>query len=252
MSEITLFDGLVIVWIVVAVATFVALFFVVAPYGRHRRSGWGPTVGNRLGWIVMEAPAVMVFAVFFALGKRTGLAQMVLSAMWGGHYIHRAFIYPLELRGRNERMPLAVVGMALAFNLVNAGINGCYLFFLSGGYPTGWLLDARFLIGAALFIAGFAINRQSDIALLNLRAPGHSGYAIPYGGLYRWVSCPNYLGEIIEWVGWAIATWSLPGLAFAAWTIANLAPRARAHHRWYRERFPDYPSDRRALLPGLW
>lgn len=149
-------------------------------------------------------------------------------------------------------MPLAVVGMALAFNLVNAGINGCYLFFLSGGYPTGWLLDARFLIGAALFIAGFAINRQSDIALLNLRAPGHSGYAIPYGGLYRWVSCPNYLGEIIEWVGWAIATWSLPGLAFAAWTIANLAPRARAHHRWYRERFPDYPSDRRALLPGLW
>ena len=41
------------------------------------------------------------------------------------------------------------------------------------------------------------------------------------------------------------------GLAFAAWTMANLVPRARAHHRWYRERFPDYPARRKALVPGL-
>jgi protein-S-isoprenylcysteine O-methyltransferase Ste14 len=252
MTGVALFDGLVIGWLVVAVATFVALFFVVAPYGRHRRSGWGPTVGNRLGWIIMEAPAVLVFTVFFALSERTGLTLLILSMMWGAHYIHRAFIYPLELRGRNERMPLVVVTMALAFNLVNAGINGYYLFFLSGGYPSRWLLDARFVTGAALFILGFVINRQADLTLLKLRAPGHSGYKIPYGGLYRWVSCPNYLGEIVEWVGWALATWSLPGLAFAVWTMANLAPRARTHHIWYHERFPDYPSERRALLPGLW
>jgi protein-S-isoprenylcysteine O-methyltransferase Ste14 len=200
----------------------------------------------------MEAPAVLVFTVFFALSEHTGLTLLVFSTMWGVHYIHRAFIYPLELRGRNERMPVAVVAMALVYNLVNAGINGYYLFFLSGGYPTDWLLGTRFLVGAALFIAGFVINRQSDLTLLKLRAPGRSGYRIPYGGLYRWVSCPNYFGEIVEWVGWAIATWSLPGLAFAVWTMANLVPRARAHHIWYHERFSDYPSERRALLPGLW
>jgi 3-oxo-5-alpha-steroid 4-dehydrogenase 1 len=252
MTGIVLFDGLVIGWLIVAMAAFVALFFVVAPYGRHRRSGWGPTVGNRLGWIMMEAPAVLVFTVFFALSKHTGLTLLILSMMWGIHYIHRAFIFPLELRGRDEHMPLAVVILALAFNLVNASINGYYLFFLSGGYSTRWLLDARFLVGTALFIAGFAINRQADLTLLRLRAPGHSGYRIPYGGLYRWISCPNYLGEIVEWVGWAVATWSLPGLAFAVWTMANLVPRARAHHIWYHEHFPDYPSERRALLPGLW
>ena len=70
--------------------------------------------------------------------------------------------------------------------------------------------------------------------------------------MYRWISCPNYFGEIIEWIGWAIATWSLAGLAFALWTAANLVPRAYSHHQWYRESFTDYPPERKALVPRLW
>jgi protein-S-isoprenylcysteine O-methyltransferase Ste14 len=89
----------------------------------------------------------------------------------------------------------------------------------------------------------------SDRALRALRAPGESGYAIPRGGAFEWVSCPNYLGELLEWFGWAIATWSIAGLAFALYTAANLGPRALAHHAWYRERFPGYPPRRRALIP---
>jgi protein-S-isoprenylcysteine O-methyltransferase Ste14 len=103
-----------------------------------------------------------------------------------------------------------------------------------------------------LFAVGYWINRQADRTLHNLRWPGESGYRIPRGGLYRWISCPNYLGEIVEWLGWAVATWSLPGLAFAVWAIANLAPRAWAHHRWYCNYFADYPSERKALVPGIW
>jgi protein-S-isoprenylcysteine O-methyltransferase Ste14 len=71
------------------------------------------------------------------------------------------------------------------------------------------------------------------------------------GFLFEHVSCPNYLGEIVEWTGWALAAWSLAGLSFAFWTIANLAPRALAHHRWYRERFPEYPPFRRAIVPWV-
>ncbi len=103
-----------------------------------------------------------------------------------------------------------------------------------------------------IFVAGFVINRGADAALRRLRQPGDGGYRVPRGGLYRWISCPNYLGEILVWCGWALATWSLPGLAFALFTAANLAPRARAHHRWYREHFPDYPAERKALVPRLW
>ncbi len=107
------------------------------------------------------------------------------------------------------------------------------------------------IIGASVFVIGWAINQHSDAVLRRLRGPGESGYKIPRGGLYRWVSCPNYLGEMLEWVGWAIAAWSLAGLAFAVFTIANLLPRALANHRWYQDKFADYPPERRAVVPFL-
>jgi 3-oxo-5-alpha-steroid 4-dehydrogenase 1 len=253
MSVDTFFDVLVIGWLTVAAVTAAALFFVAAPYGRHARSGWGPTIENRLGWIVMEAPAALVFAAWFAFGEQADTTTaLVFFGLWEMHYVHRAFIYPLGLRGRDRRMPVAVVGMAFLFNAVNGYLNGCYLFDFSGGYPSEWLGDPRFVAGLGLFLTGFMVNRQADHTLRHLREPGEGGYSIPYGGLYRWVSCPNYLGEIVEWTGWAVATWSLAGLAFAAWTAANLAPRAWTHHAWYRAHFADYPPERRALLPGLW
>jgi hypothetical protein len=33
--------------------------------------------------------------------------------------------------------------------------------------------------------------------------------------------------------------------------LANLLPRALAHHRWYKQRFPEYPSERKAIFPFL-
>ena len=81
---------------------------------------------------------------------------------------------------------------------------------------------------------------------------GTESVLLAAGQAYRWVSSPNYLGEIIQWAGWALATWSAAGLAFFALTIANLAPRARSNQRWYRSEFPDDPADRRALIPYLW
>jgi protein-S-isoprenylcysteine O-methyltransferase Ste14 len=101
-----------------------------------------------------------------------------------------------------------------------------------------------------IFFAGMALNKVSDHQL-RLLGRGKDGYQVPHGLAYRWVSCPNYLGEIIQWVGWAIAVWSLAGWVFAIWTMANLVPRALAHHRWYRETFEDYPADRRALIPYI-
>jgi protein-S-isoprenylcysteine O-methyltransferase Ste14 len=95
------------------------------------------------------------------------------------------------------------------------------------------------------------IHIQSDELLRNLRNTSGSGYKIPRGTLFKYVSCPNYLGEIIEWFGWALLTWSWAGLAFALFTVANLAPRALANHRWYQKQFPSYPPDRKALAPFL-
>jgi protein-S-isoprenylcysteine O-methyltransferase Ste14 len=232
---------------VLAVLTFVGLQFVTAPYGRHGRGGWGPTVPARLGWLVMEAPAPIVFAVVYLAGpNRAAAVPLVLLALWELHYVQRAFVYPFLMRS-GARMPLSVMAMAIAFNLLNATINAHWVSAL-GTYPASWLTDPRFVVGALVFLAGLAVNLSADRTLRALRAGG-AGYQIPHGGLYRWVSCPNYLGEIVEWCGWALATWSPAGLAFAVYTAANLAPRAISNHHWYLSRFPDYPPGRRALIP---
>jgi hypothetical protein len=69
--------------------------------------------------------------------------------------------------------------------------------------------------------------------------------------MFEYVSCANYFGEFVEWCGFALATWSPAAVIFAVWTAANLAPRARQHHRWYQGKFKDYPCDRAAFVPLL-
>jgi len=231
-----------------AAITFVALMFVVAPYGRHLRRDWGPTIPARIGWFVMESPAVLFVGAVYAAGpNRAEPGCLALLALWMLHYVHRAFIFPLRMRG-GRTMPVLIAVLAIAFNLLNCWNNAHWLS-TEGSYPTAWLTDPRFLVGATLFLAGFATNLAADNALLRLRAGNETGYQIPRGGLFELVSCPNYLGEIVEWFGWAIATWSPAGLAFAVYVVANLAPRALAHHAWYRKQFEDYPKDRKALIP---
>jgi hypothetical protein len=148
-------------------------------------------------------------------------------------------------------MPVAIVGSAAAFNVVNAGLNGLYLGWLGDVYPVTWLTDPRFIVGVLVFLAGATINLWSDNRLIGLRSGGRQGYSIPHGGFFERVSCPNHLGEIIQWSGFALMCWNLPALSFAVWTAANLIPRALSHHAWYRRTFPDYPTDRRAVIPVL-
>jgi hypothetical protein len=249
MIETDLYWSLLWVMLGLGAATFVALTVIVAPYGRHQRRGWGPTIPSRVGWIVMESPAVLAFVGIFALGEhRAELVPLLLLGLWQIHYVHRTFVFPFRMRSEGKRIPILIVLLALAFNCLNAYLNARWLSEL-GSYATSWLTDPRFLVGVFVFAAGFAINVRADSALIALRGPGNEGYGIPRGRLHDLVSCPNYLGEILEWIGWAVAAWSPAGLAFAFFTAANLVPRALSNHRWYKATFPDYPARRKALIP---
>ena len=69
--------------------------------------------------------------------------------------------------------------------------------------------------------------------------------------IYKYLSAPNYFGEIIEWIGWAILTWSVSGIVFLIWVIANFSQERLSHHKWYKEKFSDYPKNRKAIIPGI-
>ncbi|MBI3677440.1 MAG: DUF1295 domain-containing protein [Proteobacteria bacterium] len=245
------FRIVIFAWIALAAVLFPIQFFVTAPYGRHTRAGWGPQISNRLGWFLMEFVSLAVFVGLFLSGRVDKSAPMwIFFALWVAHYIHRSLIFPWATRTRGKTMPLVIAGSAVAFNLTNAGLNGFYLGYLAQSYPLSWLTDPRFAIGTAVFLSGAAMNIWSDYHLITLRSGSNAkGYAIPRGGLFELISCPNHFGEIVQWSGFALMCWNLPALSFAIWTAANLLPRALSHHRWYRQHFPDYPGRRRAVVP---
>ena len=43
------------------------------------------------------------------------------------------------------------------------------------------------------------------------------------------ISCPNFFGEIIEWLGFAVMTLNPGSISFLIWTVCNLVPRSKAH-----------------------
>ena len=248
----TFYDALFWGWISMSAFVFCLLFFVSAPYGRMSRPGWGPQIPTRLAWLIMELPAVLSIAVFWALaGYPTHLGGLCLLGMWEIHYINRTFIYPLRTKTSGKKTPFIIAMMGAVTNVGVGYLIGHWMFVLGPELGADWLSDPRFIIGAVIFFIGMAINMQSDNILLNLRKGGETGYHIPKGGGYRWVSCPNYFGEIIEWTGFAIASWSPGSLAFALWTMSNLIPRALSSHAWYQKTFDEYPKERRAVLPFL-
>lgn len=95
------------------------------------------------------------------------------------------------------------------------------------------------------------INLHSDHVLRSLRSGNDKSYKIPYGGLFHYVSCANFFGEIVEWFGYFIMTQSPHAFGFVIFAIGNLAPRALQHHRWYLEKFEDYPKNRKAIFPFI-
>lgn len=252
MTGNTVYDALLLAILLSAVVTTLVLLKVDAPYGRHQRKGWGPTIPTRLGWIVMEAPASLLFFWFFFQGPNAGaLVPLILLFMWQLHYVHRAFIYPFQIKAKpGAREPLLVILMGSLYCGINGYLNGAFVSTFGDHLTHEWLADPRFVLGVLLFIAGYYINKKSDAMLRALRASSRD-YQIPRGFLFNRISMPNYFGEILTWSGFALACWSLAGLSFVLFTMANLVPRALTHHRWYQTRFADYPQERKAIFPGL-
>jgi 3-oxo-5-alpha-steroid 4-dehydrogenase 1 len=241
---------LLVMFAVAGVAFFFSLF-VPAPYGRYARPWWsGPDLPSWSAWMLMECPQPIGMAVWFAFGPRHDLGAVVLFGMWMFHYAYRCLIYPFI--PRSSSMSLSVVLLGMTLNTGFSYLNGRWLFAFGPPLGAEWLRDPRFLLGAVLFFGGLALSCSSDLILRGLRKPGEKGYRIPFGGGFRLVTSPNYLGELTQWTGWTVATWSLPAATILAVSAANLVPRAHRNHRWYRDRFPDYPSSRKALLPFIW
>ncbi|MBI2382543.1 MAG: 3-oxo-5-alpha-steroid 4-dehydrogenase [Gammaproteobacteria bacterium] len=241
-----------------ALFTIVGSLFVASPYGRFASDRMGVNLHPKLGWWLMEIPATVVFVWFFAQGPRAWEPMpLVLGLVWMIHYGNRGWFFPLSMRvakGRRSTFSVTVVGAGMFVTAIHAYLNAT-LFTEYGTHLTGdWFRDPRFLAGLVVYYGGFALIVHSEAVVRSLRDPaklaaGGGDYRIPYGGGYRFVSSPQYLGELIAWAGFALMTWGLPGVMIFLISAGNLVPRAFATHKWYRDKFPEYPAERKALIP---
>lgn len=229
---------------------FVLLLFINAPYGKFVRSGWGPSLKAKWSWMIMELPSPTAMTILYFTSNSQSTLQLFFLACWLLHYIHRTFIYPFAMMGKNKPYPVLLILFAIIFNVLNGFTNGYEVFHINV-YSGSWISTPNFIIGLPMFVAGFVINKRSDGILQHLKRKNPNDYCIPYGGMFKYISCPHYFGELIEWLGWAIMTWSFAGLVFFIFTFANLFPRAIASHSWYKKNFKTYPENRKAIIPFL-
>lgn len=199
-----------------------------------------------------------------------------LAVLFLTHYANRALISPLRTPSRSKSsliIPIAGAG----FNIINGPLLGAYLSSPAArAHTAGAFGSARFWAGIALWAAGLAGNIAHDEILLNIRRRrqaqtnntkegGKEHYAVPHGLLFRLVSFPNYFCEWAEWLGFALAAAPLPSFASGSALLASISPpwifllaefftmlpRAWRGHKWYHSKFPDYPKERKVVIPYL-
>lgn len=233
-----IYNLLLIAMAILAIVVFVALYFIEAGYGYLFNPRYGVPIPNRVGWCMMETPVCVAMAVLWWLSdRRFEIVPFALFLMFQSHYVWRSFIFPFKMRG-NSKMPLGIVAMGMLFNTINAIMQGGWIFYIApSGYYDDWLNKPYIYIGGVLFFVGMYINRQSDSIIRNLRKEGDTAHYIPHGGMFRYVSSANYFGEIVEWIGFSIASWSWGAVVFVWWSFANLAPRSAALYRRYESEF---------------
>ena len=252
---LTTYNTFLWVMAAVAVVVFVALQFFEAGYGYLFDRRYGPPVNNKVGWVLMESPVFVAMCILWAMSDRQwATVPLVLFSMFQLHYFQRSFIFPLLMRGKSK-MPLGIVLMGMVFNTLNALMQGGWIFYLApADYYADWFAKPYIYVGVLLFFAGMFINVQSDYIIRHLRKEGDTRHYIPRGGAFRYVSSANYFGELLEWTGFAIASWSWAGVVFVLWTFANLAPRSASLYKRYAKEFGEEFTSlgRKRIIPFIY
>lgn len=250
------FNIFLLIMTIIAVIVFIALYYVTAGYGVFYNKKWGFAIPNKIGWILMESPVFIAMILLCVFSERsTNIVCLIFLILFEIHYFQRSFIFPFLIRGKSV-MPLSVILMGMIFNTLNAFMQGGWIFYVSpeNMYEISWLTTPQFIIGTLIFFVGMIINIHSDYIIRHLRQPGDTRHYLPKKGMFKYVTSANYFGEFVEWLGFAILTWSLSGAVFAVWTFANLAPRAAKIYDNYKKEFGNELNTKKVkrILPFIY
>jgi hypothetical protein len=198
------------------------------PYSKF---GTGFGLNSRAGLALAYATPVFVYVALWAEGgaPQTPYHFAVLGAFLF-HYVRR-ILEILFVNSYSRPTPLRVPVTKVR----------------SLGQPTS---NPIFILGVLTFAFGEVLNGYHHWLLARLRPLGVRIYVVPRRGLFSWVACPHYLGEILSFVGYAMMSDLLPVWGNAVVVTAYLGSRANSTLSWYRREMPlKIPSRWRRLIP---
>jgi very-long-chain enoyl-CoA reductase len=214
----------------------------------------GPQVSWTVVFLVEYFGSLIAFPLVYLLrpyiyAKNTPLSttQEVAAILFTLHFLKRELETLFVHKFGNDTMPI--------FNIFKNSIYYHGFAF----YIAYYILHPDFTdppriqvyIGFTIFLISILSNFRCHLMLANLRPPGSRERKIPRGFLFDYVSCANYFFEILEWVGFTIMTQSLASLLFTLAGAGQMYIWAVGKHRRYKKEFPDYPKNRKVLIPFL-
>lgn len=214
-------------------------------------------VPSRVGMTWIYTPGLLTSAWFLhnAVEKngRETLTAALLTAHFGKRVLECLFLHRYSGTVNGD----AFIPISFFYGLMAALV--AYQQKQVSGYGKGeaWLLKLGLVLNVVGQVGNFyhhwllaslrSRKTQVDSAALVVKSP----YVIPTGGFFSLLTCPHYFFEIIAWFGIASVTGQLNAFLVAGDMASYLAGRSMSTTRWYKEKFPDYPSNRRHLIPFL-
>lgn len=74
---------------------------------------------------------------------------------------------------------------------------------------------------------------------------------IPKGFGFSLVSCANYFWESMGWIAFSLLSRCYTSYFFTFCSIYQMYDWARKKHSNYRKEFPEYPKNRKAMIPFI-
>lgn len=113
----------------------------------------------------------------------------------------------------------------------------------------------KYLFGLTLFLYASYIQYNVHLTLARMNRNKNNTYSIPDGyWIFHYLSCPNYITEIIIYISLLIASHRTSAMAsLFIWMFVNQSLLALLNHRWYKNYYKElYPANRCVLIPFIY
>lgn len=218
-------------------------------YSKFNQKG---TISSRTGMFWIYALPMLFYVICFKVTNFNAsfYHYLILFAI-SAHFLKRCFEVLFLHRYSGNVSLHAIISIVLGYSAIIGTIHWSVNVYTGKLALEKYSIVASSIIGLMVFLFGEIGNLYHHYLLKKLRNDSNSEYQIPREGLFKYVSCPHYLFEIISWIGIALMSKYLISFGVISFTVFYLVARSINTTKWYKEKFPNYPENRKSIVPFL-